>query len=113
MVVSTLILLLGLFSLGKLPIRPVPAAGKLEPSPSPPSLPGASADLMQGFVTEPIAQACRRWRASTTFLDLVLGRSVGDHPHAAQPRFDPGDDRDHGQGQLGALQTCPSVPTTR
>ncbi|MDI7059396.1 efflux RND transporter permease subunit, partial [Pseudomonas aeruginosa] len=49
LVVSTLILLLGLFSLGKLPIRQYPL---LESSTITVTTeyPGASADLMQGFV---------------------------------------------------------------
>ncbi|MEM8119969.1 efflux RND transporter permease subunit, partial [Morganella morganii] len=52
LVVSTLILLLGLFSLGKLPIRQYPL---LESSTITVTTeyPGASADLMQGFVTQP------------------------------------------------------------
>ncbi|MGA4816679.1 efflux RND transporter permease subunit [Pseudomonas aeruginosa] len=97
LVVSTLILLLGLFLLGKLPIRQYPL---LESSTITVTTeyPGASADLMQGFVTQPIAQAVSSvegidYLSSTS----VQGRSGGDHPHAAQPRFDPGDDRDHGQ----------------
>ncbi|WP_410966924.1 efflux RND transporter permease subunit, partial [Salmonella sp. SAL04277] len=51
LVVSTLILLLGLFSLGKLPIRQYPL---LESSTITVTTeyPGASADLMQGFVTQ-------------------------------------------------------------
>lgn len=56
LVVSSLIVLLGLFALGKLPIRQYPA---LETSTITVSTeyPGASAELMQGFVTQPIAQA--------------------------------------------------------
>jgi len=56
LVISSLIVLLGLFALGKLPIRQYPA---LETSTITISTayPGASAELMQGFVTQPIAQA--------------------------------------------------------
>lgn len=66
LVVSTLILLLGLFSLGKLPIRQYPL---LESSTITVTTeyPGASADLMQGFVTQPITQAVSSVEASTTF----------------------------------------------
>jgi len=56
LVVSTLIVLLGLMSLGKLPIREYPA---LESSTITVTTeyPGASSELMQGFVTQPIVQA--------------------------------------------------------
>jgi len=56
LVVSSLIIMLGLFALNKLPIRQYPA---LETSTITISTayPGASAELMQGFVTQPIAQA--------------------------------------------------------
>ncbi|HBO3986861.1 TPA: MexW/MexI family multidrug efflux RND transporter permease subunit [Pseudomonas aeruginosa] len=56
LVVSSLLVLLGLFALGKLPIRQYPT---LETSTITVSTeyPGASAELMQGFVTQPIAQA--------------------------------------------------------
>jgi len=56
LVVSSLIVLFGLFALNKLPIRQYPA---LETSTITISTayPGASAELMQGFVTQPIAQA--------------------------------------------------------
>ncbi|CAM3914546.1 MexW/MexI family multidrug efflux RND transporter permease subunit [Xenorhabdus thuongxuanensis] len=55
LVVSTLILLLGVFALSKLNIRQYP---QLESSTITitTTYPGASADLMQGFVTQPIAQ---------------------------------------------------------
>lgn len=56
LVVSSLIILLGLFAMGKLPIRQYPL---LETSTITISTeyPGASAELMQGFVTQPITQA--------------------------------------------------------
>lgn len=66
LVVSTLILLLGLFSLGKLPIRQYPL---LESSTITVTTeyPGASADLMQASSPSRSPRRCRRWRASTTF----------------------------------------------
>jgi len=56
LVISSLIVLTGVFALNKLPIRQYPA---LETSTITISTayPGASAELMQGFVTQPIAQA--------------------------------------------------------
>ncbi|WP_425930102.1 MexW/MexI family multidrug efflux RND transporter permease subunit [Pseudomonas sp. NyZ201] len=56
LVVSALITLMGLFDLGKLPIRQYPL---LESSTITitTEYPGASAELMQGFVTQPITQA--------------------------------------------------------
>lgn len=56
LVVSTLILLAGLFSLNKLPIRQYPLLETSTISINT-EYPGASAELMQGFVTQPIAQA--------------------------------------------------------
>lgn len=76
LVVSTLILLGGLFALNKLPIRQYP---QLESSTIRISTeyPGASAELLQGFVTQPIAQAVSSvegidYLSSST----VQGRSV-------------------------------------
>jgi len=56
LVVSMLILLLGVLSLSRLPIRQYPM---LESSTITVTTeyPGASAELMQGFITQPIAQA--------------------------------------------------------
>ena len=73
LVVSTLILLLGLFSLGKLPIRQYPL---LESSTITVTTeyPGASADLScKASSPSRSPRRCRRWRASTTFLDLGAG----------------------------------------
>lgn len=56
LVISCLILLLGLFALGKLPIRQYPTLESATVTVST-EYPGASAELMQGFVTQPIAQA--------------------------------------------------------
>lgn len=56
LVVSCLIVLLGLFALGKLPIRQYPLLESSTVTVST-EYPGASAELMQGFVTQPIAQA--------------------------------------------------------
>ena len=74
LVVSTLILLLGLFSLGKLPIRQYPL---LESSTITVTTeyPGASADPCRASSPSRSPRRCRRWRASTTFLDLGAGRA--------------------------------------
>ncbi|MEW0941826.1 MexW/MexI family multidrug efflux RND transporter permease subunit [Acinetobacter baumannii] len=71
LVVSTLILLLGFFSLDKLPIRQYPL---LESSTITVSTeyPGASAELMQGFVTQPISQAV----SSVEGIDYLSSSSV-------------------------------------
>ncbi|CAM3943038.1 MexW/MexI family multidrug efflux RND transporter permease subunit [Xenorhabdus thuongxuanensis] len=71
LVVSTLILLLGLFSLSKLPIRQYP---QLESSTITVTTeyPGASSDLIQGFITQPISQAI----SSIEGLDYLSSSSV-------------------------------------
>jgi len=55
-VVSSLIVLMGLFALGKLPVRQYPLLESATITIST-DYPGASAELMQGFVTQPISQA--------------------------------------------------------
>ncbi|WP_446470394.1 MexW/MexI family multidrug efflux RND transporter permease subunit [Xenorhabdus stockiae] len=71
LVVSTLIFLLGLFSLNKLPIRQYP---QLESSTITvvTEYPGASSDLIQGFVTQPISQAI----SSIEGIDYLSSSSV-------------------------------------
>ncbi|MDC9615623.1 MexW/MexI family multidrug efflux RND transporter permease subunit [Xenorhabdus khoisanae] len=71
LVVSTLILLLGVFALSKLNVRQYP---QLESSTITitTTYPGASADLMQGFVTQPIAQAV----SSVEGVDYLSSSSV-------------------------------------
>ncbi|KLU16681.1 MULTISPECIES: MexW/MexI family multidrug efflux RND transporter permease subunit [Xenorhabdus] len=71
LVVSTLILLLGVFAVSKLNIRQYP---QLESSTITitTTYPGASADLMQGFVTQPIAQAV----SSVEGVDYLSSSSV-------------------------------------
>lgn len=71
LVVSTLILLLGLLALERLPIRQYPM---LESSTITVSTeyPGASSELMQGFVTQPIAQAV----SSVEGIDYLSSSSV-------------------------------------
>lgn len=71
LVVSTLILLLGLLSLLQLPIRQYPL---LESSTITVTTeyPGAPAELMQGFVTQPIAQAV----SSVEGIDYLSSSSV-------------------------------------
>lgn len=56
LVVSSLILLLGLFSVGKLPVRQYPQLENATISVTT-QYPGASAELMQGFVTQVLTQA--------------------------------------------------------
>ena len=71
LVVSMLILLLGVLSLGKLPLRQYPM---LESSTITvmTEYPGASSELMQGFVTQPIAQAV----SSVEGIDYLSSSSV-------------------------------------
>ncbi|MDX7985921.1 MexW/MexI family multidrug efflux RND transporter permease subunit [Xenorhabdus sp. 12] len=71
LVVSALIVLLGAFALSKLPIRQYP---QLESSTITVSTeyPGASADLIQGFVTQPISQAV----SSVEGIDYLFSSSV-------------------------------------
>ncbi|MCH7315605.1 MexW/MexI family multidrug efflux RND transporter permease subunit [Acinetobacter sp. ANC 3882] len=71
LVVSTLILLAGLFSLNKLPIRQYPLLESSTINIST-EYPGASAELMQGFVTQPIAQAV----SSVEGIDYLSSSSV-------------------------------------
>ncbi|WP_395675106.1 efflux RND transporter permease subunit [Inquilinus sp.] len=70
-VISLLILLLGLQGLSTLPVRQFPKTEETVISVTT-SYPGANADLMQGFITTPIAQAV----ASTEGLDYVTSSSV-------------------------------------
>ena len=71
LVVSALIVLLGLFSLSKLPIRQYP---QLESSTITISTeyPGAASKLMQGFITQPISQAV----SSVEGVDYLSSSSV-------------------------------------
>lgn len=71
MVVSTLILLFGVFALSNLPIRQYPL---LESSSITirTEYPGASAELMQGFVTQPISQAV----SSVEGIDYISSSTV-------------------------------------
>ena len=70
-VVSLLILLLGLQGLATLPVRQFPKTEETVITITT-AYPGASADLMQGFITTPIAQSV----ASTEGLDYVTSSSV-------------------------------------
>src|SRR5471030_3186496 len=71
LVISALILMLGLFAIKQLPIREYPL---LESSTITiaTTYPGASAELMQGFVTQPIAQAV----SSVEGIDYLTSSSV-------------------------------------
>ena len=76
LVVSTLILLLGARALGDLPVRQYPLTESTTLTITT-QYPGASPELMQGFVTQPIAQAV----ATIENVDYLsssstLGRSV-------------------------------------
>ncbi len=70
-VLSVLIVLLGLFALNKLPIRQYPLLESSTISIST-EYPGASAELMQGFVTQPISQAV----SSVEGIDYLSSSSV-------------------------------------
>jgi multidrug efflux pump len=71
LVISTMILMLGVIAIKQLPIRQYPM---LESSTITvkTTYPGASAELMQGFVTQPIAQAV----SSVEGIDYLTSSSV-------------------------------------
>ena len=71
LVVSALIVLLGLFALSKLPIRQYPMLQSSAITITT-SYPGASAELIQGFVTQPIAQSV----SSVEGVDYLTSSSV-------------------------------------
>lgn len=71
LVVSTLILLLGIQAFGKLPVRQYPLLESSTISITT-EYPGASSELMQGFVTQPIAQAV----SSVDGVDYLTSSSV-------------------------------------
>lgn len=71
LVVSMLILLCGAISLGQLPIRQYPALESATITVTT-DYPGASAELMQGFVTQPITQAV----SSVEGIDYLSSSSV-------------------------------------
>ncbi len=71
LVVSSLLVMLGLLALGKLPIRQYPTLETATVTVST-EYPGASAELMQGFVTQPIAQAV----SSVEGIDYLSSSSV-------------------------------------
>lgn len=74
LVVSTLILLFGALALSKLPIRQYPLLENSTITIST-DYPGASSELMQGFVTQPIAQAV----SSVEGVDYLSSSSVQGH----------------------------------
>lgn len=71
LVVSALIVLLGLFALSKLPVRQYPMLQSSAITITT-SYPGASAELIQGFVTQPIAQSV----SSVEGVDYLTSSSV-------------------------------------
>ncbi|CDG80843.1 MexW/MexI family multidrug efflux RND transporter permease subunit [Janthinobacterium agaricidamnosum] len=74
LVVSTLILLLGILALKRLPIREYPMLESSTITVTT-AYPGASADLMQGFVTQTIAQAI----SSVEGIDYLSSTTVQGH----------------------------------
>lgn len=75
LVVSTLILLFGALALSQLPIRQYPLLENSTITIST-DYPGASSELMQGFVTQPIARQCRPSGVDYLSSSSVQGRSV-------------------------------------
>lgn len=71
LVISTLILLIGIMSLNRLPIRQYPMLENATITITT-QYPGASSELMQGFVTQPIAQAV----SSVEGIDYLSSTSV-------------------------------------
>ncbi|EEG87788.1 multidrug efflux RND transporter, partial [Proteus penneri ATCC 35198] len=71
LVVSTLILLLGAFAFSKLPVRQYPMLQNSTITIAT-DYPGASSELMQGFVTQPITQAV----SSVEGVDYISSSSV-------------------------------------
>src|ERR1700719_3958625 len=97
-VVSLLILLIGLRAATVLPIRQYPKLSNTVVNVTT-VYPGASAELINGFITTPIEQAV----ASAD--DVVLGARHLDHPGLYQAEFrpQPGADRSARQGQFGQI----------
>ena len=81
-VVSLLILLIGLRSFFELPVRQYPELKNTVITVST-SYPGASAELMQGFITTPIAQAV----ATAEGIDYMTASSAQgvEHDHGQHP----------------------------
>ena len=75
LVVSTLILLLGLRALSGLPVRQYPLTESTTITVTT-EYPGASPDLMQGFVTQPIAQSVATVEWHHLSSSSTQGRSV-------------------------------------
>ena len=102
-VVSLLILLIGFKAATSLPIRQYPKLSNTVVNVTT-VYPGASADLIQGFITTPIEQAV----ASAEGVDYMTSSSVLghlDHPglHQAEFRSEPGADRSPRQGEFGQI----------
>ena len=102
-VVSLLILLIGLRAATVLPIRQYPKLSNTVVNVTT-VYPGASAELIKGFITTPIEQAV----ASAEGVDYmtsssVLGTSHDPGLHQAEFRPQPGADRSARQGQFGQI----------
>ncbi len=103
-VVSLLILLVGGAALLSLPGARNIRTWKAPPSPSMTGYPGATQDVMQGFVTTPIAQAI----ATANGIDYLtststLGQEPGQGQAGAERRRRPRHDRDTGKGAAGEI----------
>ncbi len=137
LVVSTLILLFGFYAFDKLPIRQYPLLESSTISIST-EYPGASAELMQGFVTQPIAQAVSAVEGvdylssstvqgrSTVTLRMELNRDSTQaltevmggqplfmfyHPAAVLPHLKSGKLRALGSSSARRSAAAPDVPT--
>ena len=102
-VVSLLILLIGLRLAFQLPVRQYPELKNTVITVST-SYPGAPAELMQGFITTPIAQAV----ATAEGIDYMTststqGTSTVKAYVRAELRPERRDDRRHGQGAAGQV----------
>ena len=102
-VISALILLLGLRSLTTLPVRQFPLLTNTVVTVTT-IYPGATAELMQGFITTPLQQAI----ATADGIDYITSSSVAGHEHdhrlhQAEFRSRCRGHRDHVEGAAGPL----------
>src|SRR4030081_821118 len=97
-VVSLLILLIGFRAATSLPIRQYPKLSNTVVNVTT-VYPGASADLIQGFITTPIEQAVASAEG------VVFGARDQHHPglHQAELRSEPGVDRGPRQGEFAQI----------
>jgi len=102
-VVSLLILLIGFRAATSLPIRQYPKLSNTVVNVTT-VYPGASADLIQGFITTPIEQAVASAEGRRLH-DVVVGARDQHDPslHQAEFRSQPGADRSPRQGEFGQI----------